>query len=62
MSGATRKKVDPRIRALIENGVKENHRSLFVLVGDHGKDQVISLFNDILMSSLSKLLRVAVRL
>lgn len=38
-----RKKVDPRIRTLIENGVKSNHRSLFVLVGDHGRDQVVNL-------------------
>jgi len=35
-----RKKVDARVRSLIENGVKTNHRSTFVLVGDHGKDQV----------------------
>lgn len=35
-----RKKVDARVRSLIENGVKANHRSTFVLVGDHGKDQV----------------------
>lgn len=34
-----RKKVDARVRSLIENGVKSNHRSTFVLVGDHGKDQ-----------------------
>lgn len=34
-----RKKVDARVRTLIENGVKSNHRSTFVLVGDHGKDQ-----------------------
>lgn len=35
-----KKKVDPRIRGLIEHGVRKNHRSLFILVGDHGKDQV----------------------
>ncbi|CAM9107010.1 unnamed protein product, partial [Ectocarpus fasciculatus] len=35
-----KKKLDPRIRGLIEAGVKKNQRSLFVLVGDHGKDQV----------------------
>ncbi|CAM9579055.1 unnamed protein product [Scytosiphon promiscuus] len=38
-----RKKVDARVRSLIENGVKTNHRSTFVLVGDHGKDQVVNL-------------------
>eukprot|EP01031_Cornospumella_fuschlensis_P040314 gene40314-49125_t len=35
-----KKKVDPRVRGLIEHGVTSNQRSLFVLVGDHGKDQV----------------------
>lgn len=35
-----RKKVDNRIRILIENGVAEKQRMLFVIVGDHGKDQV----------------------
>ena len=34
------KKVDNRIRVLIENGVQKKHRSLFVVVGDKGKDQV----------------------
>ena len=34
------KKVDNRIRVLIENGVQQKQRSLFVVVGDKGKDQV----------------------
>ena len=34
------KKVDNRIRVLIENGVQKKQRSLFVVVGDKGKDQV----------------------
>ena len=38
-----KKKVDARVRTLIENCVKTNHRSMFVLVGDHGKDQVVNL-------------------
>ena len=38
-----KKKIDARIRTLIENGVAEKHRSLFVLVGDRGKDQVRQL-------------------
>ncbi|KAM4721086.1 RNA cytidine acetyltransferase [Rhinophrynus dorsalis] len=38
-----RKKIDNRIRVLIENGVAEKYRSLFVVVGDHGKDQVVIL-------------------
>lgn len=35
-----RRKVDNRLRVLIENGVAERQRALFVVVGDHGKDQV----------------------
>lgn len=35
-----RKKVDNRIRVQIENGVAQHHRSMFVIVGDRGKDQV----------------------
>lgn len=35
-----RKKVDGRIRTLIENSIKAHQRSLVVLVGDHGRDQV----------------------
>ncbi|CAH1257422.1 NAT10 [Branchiostoma lanceolatum] len=37
------KKVDNRIRVLIENGVVQHHRGLFVIVGDKGKDQVVIL-------------------
>ena len=38
-----RKKVDSRIRTLIENGVKTHQRSFFVLVGDRGRDQIPNL-------------------
>ncbi|KAG7473754.1 hypothetical protein MATL_G00099190 [Megalops atlanticus] len=38
-----RKKVDNRIRIQIENGVAQHHRTLFVVVGDHGRDQVVIL-------------------
>ncbi|KAJ2716755.1 N-acetyltransferase 10 [Coemansia spiralis] len=38
-----RKAVDSRINTLIRNGVQENHRSFFVLVGDKGKEQVVNL-------------------
>ncbi|KAJ2778777.1 N-acetyltransferase 10 [Coemansia javaensis] len=38
-----RKAVDSRVNTLIRNGVQENHRSFFVLVGDRGKDQVVNL-------------------
>lgn len=38
-----RKKVDGRVRALIEAGVASGHRSLIVLVGDGGREQVCNL-------------------
>jgi N-acetyltransferase 10 len=38
-----KKKVDSRVRTLIENGVQNSQRSFFVIVGDHGKDQVMYL-------------------
>uniref|UniRef100_A0A3P9IYE1 RNA cytidine acetyltransferase n=1 Tax=Oryzias latipes TaxID=8090 RepID=A0A3P9IYE1_ORYLA len=38
-----RKKVDNRIRVQIENGVALQHRTMFVVVGDRGKDQVVIL-------------------
>ena len=44
-----KKRVDSRLRGLIELGVRKNHRSMFVIVGDYGKDQV-----EILHSILTK--------
>ncbi len=38
-----RKKIDSRIRVLVENCVAQRHRSLFVIVGDKGRDQVVNL-------------------
>ncbi|KAL0381550.1 UNVERIFIED_CONTAM: RNA cytidine acetyltransferase 1 [Sesamum angustifolium] len=38
-----RKKVDERIRTLIENGVKARHRSMFVVIGDKSRDQIVNL-------------------
>lgn len=35
-----RKKIDNRIRVLIENGVNLGHRTMFVVVGDKARDQV----------------------
>lgn len=37
-----RKKIDNRIRTLIENGVTAGHRTMFVIVGDKGRDQVLN--------------------
>ena len=38
-----RKRLDDRIRALFERSVATGQRSMLVLVGDHGKDQVCNL-------------------
>jgi N-acetyltransferase 10 len=38
-----RKRLDERVRTLIEQGVVQKERSILVLVGDHGKDQVPNL-------------------
>ena len=38
-----KKKIDNRLRILIENGIKSFHRSLIVVVGDKGRDQVVIL-------------------
>jgi N-acetyltransferase 10 len=39
-----KKKIDNRIRVLIENGIQLFHRSLIIVVGDKGRDQVIFSF------------------
>ena len=38
-----RKKIDSRIRTLVENCHKLRQRSMFVIVGDKGRDQVVNL-------------------
>ncbi|KAJ8544107.1 hypothetical protein K7X08_028618 [Anisodus acutangulus] len=38
-----RKKVDERIRTLIENGLRNRHRSMFVIIGDKSRDQIVNL-------------------
>ncbi len=43
MSGTVRKKIDPRIRTLVENCVKLRQRGMFVIIGDRGRDQVVNL-------------------
>jgi len=39
-----RKKLDERIRTLFRHSIQTNTRSLLLLVGDHGKDQVPNLY------------------
>ena len=38
-----KKKVDARVRGLLQAGVKNGHRSFIVIVGDKGRDQVVNL-------------------
>uniref|UniRef100_UPI00398F1A4F RNA cytidine acetyltransferase isoform X2 n=1 Tax=Pristiophorus japonicus TaxID=55135 RepID=UPI00398F1A4F len=38
-----RKKLDNRIRVQIENGVVQRQRTMFAIVGDHARDQVVIL-------------------
>lgn len=40
-----RKKVDNRIRVLVENGVSLHQRTLFIIVGDKARDQVRNMEN-----------------
>ena len=49
-----RKRVDERIRTLIERGVATGQRSMFVLIGDYGKDQVPNLFHIMSRTSVQK--------
>lgn len=35
--------MDERIRTLIENGVRNRHRSMFVMIGDKSRDQIVNL-------------------
>ncbi|KAH0557643.1 RNA cytidine acetyltransferase isoform X1 [Cotesia glomerata] len=47
-----RKKLDNRIRTLIENGVIEGHRTMFVVIGEKARDQIVVLHHMLLKSSV----------
>jgi len=40
-----RVKIDNRIRTLLENGSNHGHRSLFIIVGEKSRDQVVTLYH-----------------
>jgi len=40
---AMRKKVDPRVRLLVDDAVRQHHRCIFVMVGDRGRDQIVNM-------------------
>jgi N-acetyltransferase 10 len=35
-----KKKIDDKIKILMENAITMNERSMFIIVGDRGRDQV----------------------
>jgi len=47
-----RRKIDNRIRVLIENGVTAGHRTMFVVVGEKARDQVSQITSQILIFNL----------
>lgn len=47
-----KKKIDNRIRVLIENGINSHQRSFFVVVGDKGRDQCVILHHMLSKSSV----------
>ena len=49
-----RKRLDERIRTLLERGVATGQRSMLVLVGDHGKDQVPNLHQILSKTTLTR--------
>ncbi|KAK8732568.1 hypothetical protein OTU49_006823 [Cherax quadricarinatus] len=49
-----KRKLDNRIRILIENGAALGHRTLMVLVGDKSRDQVVFLHHMLSKSSLKQ--------
>eukprot|EP01084_Bolivina_argentea_P006955 13127_1 len=42
-SGIVKKKIDGRIKKLLENGIRNNHRSFMILIGKRGKSQIVNL-------------------
>ncbi|ETO27670.1 hypothetical protein RFI_09460 [Reticulomyxa filosa] len=42
-SGRVKKRVDHRIKLLLEESIELNHRTLLVVIGKHGKAQIINL-------------------
>ncbi|KAK7087107.1 N-acetyltransferase 10 [Halocaridina rubra] len=49
-----KRKVDNRIRVLVENGATLGHRSLLVVVGDKARDQVVYLHHMLSKTSLKQ--------
>lgn len=43
MTAGNKKRIDRRVRTLIENGVHSRQRTCIVLVGNRARDQVVNL-------------------
>lgn len=57
-----KKRIDNRIRVLIENGVNTKQRSMFVVIGDKGRDQVlISMFTLFFFKGASFLIHILIQ-
>ena len=40
-----RKKIDDKIQILFKNSISRNERSMFLIIGDKGRDQISNLHN-----------------
>jgi N-acetyltransferase 10 len=49
-----KKKIDKKIKALIENAAKYKHRAMFIVVGDRGRDQIVNLHHLMATASVRK--------
>ena len=47
-----RKKIDNRIRTMIEDGVSCGHRTMFIIIGEKARDQVVLLHHILLKSAV----------
>lgn len=47
-------KLDDRIRTLIENGIANKHRSMFVIIGEKARDQVVTLHHILSKATISQ--------
>ena len=46
-------KIDNRIRTLVENGIITRHRSMFIIIGDKARDQVVTLHHILTKAGIS---------
>jgi N-acetyltransferase 10 len=44
-------KLDNRIRTIIDNGIVSRHRSMFIIIGDKARDQIVTLHHILLKAN-----------